>query len=250
MSRVLSALYALYFIITAALLFVLQVAVFPIVALLDPNRKIFHQLTSLWGLHFLKLNPRWAFTIEGGEQMNQRQNYVIVANHQSIADVFLLSSLWRHHFKWVAKESLWKVPFFGWNMRLIGYVPIKRGNLSSIKEMMQRCRTWLDRGVSIMMFPEGTRSENGDIGAFRDGCFRLAMERNIPVLPIVVSGTRDLIAKSSNSLNFQANMHVRVLPPISPDAFGTNPRLMKEHVHAVMSAALEQISRHTEPAGT
>jgi 1-acyl-sn-glycerol-3-phosphate acyltransferase len=246
MSRILSILYGLYFIATAAMLFVLQIMLYPIVTLLDPNRKIFHQLTSLWGLHFIKLNPGWAYTIEGSEQIRDEQNYVIVANHQSIADVFLLSTLWRHHFKWVAKDSLWKVPFFGWNMSLIGYVPIKRGNLSSIKEMMQGCRTWLRRGVSIMMFPEGTRSETGNIGAFRDGCFRLALENNVPVLPVVVCGTRELIPKSSNSLNFHGNMHVKVLPPILPEAFGNNARLMKEHVHSTMTAALEQLVAKTE----
>lgn len=236
-----SCLCYIYFFVTSALLFFSLSIITPIVVLFDRNRTLIHYLTSLWGHHFIMLNPFWKCVIEGSEHLQAGKNYVIVANHQSLADVFVLAGL-KHHYKWVSKESLLKIPFFGWNMRLNNYVGLRRGDRKSIKEMMEQCKNWLTKGVSILIFPEGTRSEDGSIGDFRDGSFRLALDCNVPVVPVVISGTRHVIAKHSRTLNFSGNMQVKVLPPVVPSRFAGSPVKMREHVRNLMLETINTMS--------
>ncbi|MBX9689909.1 MAG: 1-acyl-sn-glycerol-3-phosphate acyltransferase [Candidatus Obscuribacterales bacterium] len=233
MSVLLSAFYYCYFFVTAALLFIAQALISPLVLLFDRKKKLFHFLTSLWGYHLVKLNPFWNCSIEGAQFIEEGKSYVIVANHQSLADVFVLSGI-RHNFKWVSKESLLRIPFFGWNMRLNDYIALKRGDSRSIKSMMANCKQWLSKGVSIMMFPEGTRSETGELGNFRDGSFRLALACNVPIVPIVISGTNDVISKRSLKFNFSGRMKIKVLAPVLPETFKGSTSKMRDYVHDLM----------------
>jgi 1-acyl-sn-glycerol-3-phosphate acyltransferase len=244
MRYVFSLLYCVYFFITAALLFLVLCAIYPIVVLFDRRKKVLHYLTLLWGFHFVKLNPFWNCRFEGIDNLASGQNYVIVANHQSLADVFVLSGL-KHHFRWVAKDSLMRVPFFGWIMRLNGDVAIKRGDIKSIKEMMSECKTWLSNNVSLLMFPEGTRSEDGNIREFRDGPFRLAVDCNVPVVPVIITGTRDVMSKSSRVFNFGAAMTVRILPPVPPQSFEGSSGKMRRFVHELMTDSLADLRNLT-----
>lgn len=240
MAQLLSVLYCSYLFVTAAMLFLLMVLLLPFERVFDPQRALLHYLTCLWGFHFVRLNPFWKCRIEGAQNLERGQRYVIVANHQSLADIFVLAGL-RHHFKWVSKESLMRIPFFGWNMRLNEYIAIKRGDIRSIKEMMSTCKHWLMQGVSIMMFPEGTRSETGEIGHFRDGSFRLALDCDVPVIPVVISGTREVISKHGRCFNFGARMTIRVLPPVLPGPFMGSSGKMRDHVHQLMKRELDNI---------
>lgn len=101
-------------------------------------------------------------TVRGRERIDPRATYVMVANHQSLLDILVLFRLFRH-FKWVSKVENFKVPFVGWNMRLNRYIPLKRGDRASVIEMIARCERTLRSGSSIMMFPEGTRSQDGHL---------------------------------------------------------------------------------------
>jgi 1-acyl-sn-glycerol-3-phosphate acyltransferase len=240
MKKILSVIYCAYFFVTAALLFIVLAILYPLVTVFDSKKKLLHYLTVLWGYHFVRLNPFWKCRFEGTENLEPGRNYVIVANHQSLADVFVLSGL-RHHFRWVTKESLMRVPFFGWIMRLNGDVPIKRGDGRSIREMMARCKDWLNNNVSILMFPEGTRSEDGNIIQFRDGPFRLSVDCNVPVIPVVITGTREVISKSSRKLNFVASMRIKILPPILPATFEGSSGNMRRFVQETMSQSLMQM---------
>lgn len=237
MSRIVSALYCLYFFVTAALLFFILLIIYPFELLFDRQKRIFHTITSLWGYHFVLLNPFWKCRFEGLKHLRKGQRYVMVANHQSLADIFVLSGL-RHNFKWVSKASLLDIPFFGWSMKLNEYVSIDRGNKTSIKKMMASCKRWLDQGVSIMLFPEGTRSDDGRMGAFRDGSFRLSQDCNVPILPIVITGTREIAAKHSRTFNFGAEVRIKILAPVWPEQFNGKTGLMKTHVHGLMERIL------------
>jgi 1-acyl-sn-glycerol-3-phosphate acyltransferase len=227
----------MYFFITAALLFLLLALLYPFALLFDRRKKLSHYMTILWGYHFVQMNPFWRCRFEGLENLKGKQNFVIVANHQSLADVFVLSGL-RHHFRWVAKESLMRVPFFGWIMRLNGDVAIKRGDIKSVKVMMSQCKQWLGNRVSILMFPEGTRSEDGNIGEFRDGPFRLAVDCDVPVVPVIICGTRKVMAKRARVFDLAADMTVRVLPPVMPAEFNRSSGKMRSFVHELMKQTL------------
>lgn len=240
MAKVLSLLYAIHFFISAALLNGLSAILLIFIAPFDPNRRFLHYLNSLWGYHFVAMNPFWRCKLEGIEQVDRQQTYIIVANHQSMADIFVLSGLLLP-FKWVSKDSLFRIPFFGWNMMLNEYIPIKRGDRKSIKDMMGACRNKLLRGSSIMMFPEGTRSEDGELMDFRAGSFRLATDLQMPILPVVIEGTRDIIVRHKRYFNFIADVEVRVLNPVYPYRFGNQNGKLRDHVHELMRASLAEL---------
>jgi len=159
------------------------------------------------------LTPVWKFTIEGDAPPDiSEKAYVVVANHESQADPFLLSWLpW--DMRWVAKEELFKPPLVGWAMTFGGDIPLRRGEGSSVRAMMAECERAIAGGISIMMFPEGTRTPNGELLRFRDGAFDLAIRTKVPVLPIAIAGTRQMRPKHSRSIG-KAHACAKILPPI------------------------------------
>lgn len=142
------------------------------------------------------VTPRWRFERRGPIPANPRLPYVVVANHESFADIILLSTLpWE--MKWLSKASLMRIPVFGWVMWAVRDVPVHRGKSASAREAMDACLQRLrGRGrVSVMIFPEGTRSKTPEMLPFKDGAFRLAIDAGVPILPIALYGTRQAIAK-------------------------------------------------------
>jgi 1-acyl-sn-glycerol-3-phosphate acyltransferase len=140
------------------------------------------------------VTPRWRFEVRGPRPADPRHPYVVVANHESFADIILLSLLpWE--MKWLSKASIMKLPVFGWIMWAVRDVPIHRGQSASARQAIDACRARLRGRVSIMIFPEGTRSPRADMLPFKDGAFRLALEAGVPILPLALYGTRQAIAR-------------------------------------------------------
>ncbi len=176
--------------------FFVQAPVFAATALFDRGRRISGRLFRLEAVATAKLSPFWSFAIHGDYPARLERPTVVVANHESNADVFLISHLpWE--MKWLAKASLFKVPFVGWSMALAGDIPVRRGERGSGHEALAKCGEWLDKGVPVFVFPEGTRSKTGELGPFKDGAFRLAIEKGADVLPLAVAGTRRALPKGS-----------------------------------------------------
>ena len=158
------------------------------------------------------LNPLWRFHTSGVKVDDPRRPYVVVANHESFADMFLISHLpWE--MKWLSKEDFFKYPLVGWLMRMAGDIKLIRGDKQSIVSAMHGARDRLERRVSVMLFPEGTRSMDGVMGQFKDGAFRLAVESGHPILPLAVVGTRQAIPKGDWRFDV-TTAEVRVLEPI------------------------------------
>jgi 1-acyl-sn-glycerol-3-phosphate acyltransferase len=143
---------------------------------------------------------------------------VIVSNHQSGVDILVLFKL-RRHFKWVAKQELFTIPFIGWNMALNGYIPIKRSRGRSKLQMMDRAAAAIAQGNPVILFPEGTRSPDGNLQAYKSGAFRLALETGCDILPVVLKETRGAIKKGG--LLIHRNDHIRlvVLDPLPHASF-------------------------------
>jgi 1-acyl-sn-glycerol-3-phosphate acyltransferase len=178
-------------------------------------------------------NPLWDFRVHGDLGDYRPGKTVVVANHVSNSDAFLISHLpWE--MKWLGKASLFKIPVIGWLMALAGDVPVKRGTKGSIIEAMELCREHLQRGMPIMIFPEGTRSGSGELLNFKDGAFRLAIESGAEVLPVAVAGTRSALPKHSWKFGFSRGL-VSVGKPISTEGMGL------DDVEALKAAAREQI---------
>lgn len=192
--------------------FFVVLAVFIVTVPFDRSRYIAGRTFRLVGTTTVKLNPLWHFRTDGVRIRDPRRPYVAVSNHESYADIFLISELpWE--MKWLGKEQLFKIPFLGWMMWLAGDIPVKRGARESIIVAMNACGEKLKQRLSVMIFPEGTRTPNGELLPFKDGAFRLAIEHKAPILPIVVAGTRRAMAK--HTFQFQKTRAIcRVLEPI------------------------------------
>jgi 1-acyl-sn-glycerol-3-phosphate acyltransferase len=237
MDKLLSYLYGLYFLLSSAVFVAGAAIVCALTFPFDRNRKLLHLYACCWGHHYIRINPFWRCTFEGVDNIDSRTTYVLVANHQSLWDIMVLYGLFKP-FKWVSKASVMRIPFIGWNMLLNQYVHVARGDLKSIKEMMESCRQWLRRGASILIFPEGTRSETSHLGAFRDGPFRLAVDCNVAIVPIVVDGTFEVFSKKSDRINFHQKITVKVLSPVHPAQYGSDFRALREHVRLMMAKSL------------
>ncbi len=222
-----SALFWAFLGLSSALLFVVAVVVWAVSRPFDPNGRVQHLYSCAWAQLYFWVNPAWRLRVEGREKLPWRGPAVLVANHESLGDILVLFGLYRP-FKWVSKAENFRLPFIGWNMRLNRYVPLVRGDRESIARMMDDCRRWLDRGVPVLLFPEGTRSPTGEVRAFKDGAFRLAAEARCPVYPIAIAGTARTLPKHGLVLAGRADCRVRVLDPVDPVAVGYDVEALRD----------------------
>jgi 1-acyl-sn-glycerol-3-phosphate acyltransferase len=194
-----------------------------------------------------KLNPLWRFRTTGVRVPDPRRPYVAVSNHESLADIFLLSHLpWE--MKWLSKEANFRIPFMGWMMRMAGDIAVRRGDATSRFRALEACRDRLAKRVSVMIMPEGTRSTTGEILQFHDGAFRLAVETGCPILPIAVAGTRSAIAKGSWVFD-RADAIARVLAPVETAGMTLDDvPALRERVRALIAEARSGLLLELQPA--
>lgn len=216
----------------------------------DRNRTLLHLYACAWAQSYFWINPTWRLKVFGREKLPWRGPAVLVANHESLADTLVVFGLYRP-FKWVSKKSVFRVPFLGWNMYLNGYVGLVRGNAQSVAKMFADCERWLDRGVPVMLFPEGTRSPDGEVKAFKDGAFVLAAKKGVPVFPIVLTGTARTLPKHGFILRETANCEVHILDPVHPADFHHDPAALRDHVRDLIIAERRRLlgAGASAPAG-
>lgn len=181
--------------------------------LFDRKDRFTYRLANLWGQSIAKINPQWKIKITGVHHIKKNKGYVIVANHTSLADIICLFCLGKH-FKWIAKSSLFKIPVFGWTMSLLNYIPLSRGRHGSIRDSFNEAIDWLNKDVSVLIFPEGTRSKSGRLAEFKNGAFKLALLTKKPIVPVVISGTGEALTKGRATMAVKVSGVLKVLPPI------------------------------------
>jgi len=203
---------------------------------LDRRRLLTGRTFRLGARMLIAVNPWWSRKIEGTIPPKELHPVVVVCNHESLADILIVGTLpWE--MKWLSKRSIFRVPFLGWMMRLAGDVPVRRNDAESRTEAFQRMRTWVERGVSVMIFPEGTRSRTSELLPFRSGAFRIAADTGRPILPLAVSGTRTAIRKGAPWFG-RARVTVRILDPVPTRGLDpTELRRLKSEVRAAIDAA-------------
>jgi 1-acyl-sn-glycerol-3-phosphate acyltransferase len=184
MKAVLSAIFWAFFALSCLPLFCGAVLVWLLTFPFDRNGRVLHLYSCFWAQLYFYANPVWRLRVEGRERLPWHGPAVLVSNHASLADILVLFGLYRP-FKWISKASNFRLPFIGWNMRLNRYVPLVRGDKDSIARMVAASEAWLDRGVPVLLFPEGTRSFDGQVKAFKDGAFRMAIAKGCLLYPIV-----------------------------------------------------------------
>jgi 1-acyl-sn-glycerol-3-phosphate acyltransferase len=231
--RVYSTIFWAFLVVSSVLLFPVALAIWAVTAAFDRRLVVLHQFTCFWASLYTWANPLWPVSITGRERIASDATYVMVANHLSLLDILVLFRLFRH-FKWVSKIENFRVPFIGWNMRLNRYIPLRRGDRDSVREMMEACETTLRAGSSIMMFPEGTRSKTGALQPFKTGAFELALRTDLPLLPIVITGTSDALPKRGFVLRGRHPIRITVLDPIPPDRFrDLDAKAVAEHTRQI-----------------
>ncbi len=179
----------------------------------DRKDRFTYRLANLWGQLIVKINPRWKIKVVGAQHIKKNKGYIIVANHTSLADIVCLFCLGKH-FKWIAKSSLFKIPVFGWSMSLLHYIPLSRGRHGSIRDSFNEAIEYLKKDVSVLIFPEGTRSKTGQLAEFKNGAFKLALLTKKPIIPVVISGTRTALIKGRATMAVKVSGSLKVLPPI------------------------------------
>ncbi len=220
--RALSLVFWVFLVVSSIVLFPVAVLIWAVTAPFDRRRALLHRFTCFWASLYTWLNPAWRVRVEGRERIRPEAAYVMVANHQSLLDILVLFRLFVH-FKWVSKIENFRVPFIGWNMALNRYIKLRRGSRESVAHALQ-----------IMMFPEGTRSPDGRLRAFKPGAFTLAQRTGAPILPIVIEGTASALPKRGFVLQGRHAIRVRVLDEIPHASFATEP------VEAVTEAVRER----------
>ena len=185
-----------------------------------------------------KLTPMWNFHVRGELPANPRNPYVVVANHESFVDILLISHL-PFEMKWLSKQEMFKIPIAGWLMYVAGDIKLDRGDRDSAKKAMDRCVWYLKHRVSVMVFPEGTRAVDGELGKFKDGAFRLAIEAQVPILPLAVHGTKEALRKHDWRFG-RANAAVQVMEPVSTEGLTLEDvDSLKERVRDLISDQLD-----------
>jgi 1-acyl-sn-glycerol-3-phosphate acyltransferase len=209
----------------------------------DRRRRVLLWESHLWCRTVGRCYPMWKLEFSGLEHVEPGRHYVVMSNHASFADILLLSFL-PLHYRWVSKREIFLVPLFGWQMWVFGHLSVKRRDKRSVDRFMRAARRTLESGLSILVFPEGTRTRTGELGSFKPGGFQLASDTGTPVLPVVLGGSRDALPKQSWIPRRRTYPRVHVLPPI-PVTRGEPPEEISARVRAAILEHLPRIQRES-----
>jgi 1-acyl-sn-glycerol-3-phosphate acyltransferase len=189
---------------------------------------------------------RWIFwtcgigvEADGLENVDPRRPSVFMSNHQSVIDIGALVLTLPGSWRFVAKRELTWIPFFGWAMWLGGHVIVDRGNRERAVASLRRAAERVRGGISVIIFPEGTRSETGEMREFKSGGFHLALEAQVPIVPVTVSGSRRLTPKGSLRVE-SGRVLVRYGKPIATRGLGVADRqALKQQVREAIAAGYD-----------
>ena len=239
----LTLIFAVYTIVVLTFFFILSFVALIVCYPFDKRRRVVHELSRWLCFSWWYAPFTWRRKISGLENVDKNKPYVIVINHNSMVDIIALYFV-RLNFRWVSKQEVFRMPYIGPMLWMHGDIAIKRGRAAeSMAKVIRDGKMWLDRGVSVAIFPEGTRSKDGEIHNFKAGAFILAKDAGVPILPIVLDGTSSLVRKGW-MINWRNVTTIKVLPPIPAEEVAE--RSIKEvmaQVHTDMVDALAEVRR-------
>lgn len=209
---IINIIYLTVFFIFTMIAFSIYVVLWIFTVPFDKKRRASQWFSRVWSRGIYMLRIGWHVKLEGLENLDKDQTYLILSNHQAMLDIPLILHL-KKNFRWVSKKEVYNIPIFGWVLWLRGDVAISRGGASSAKKMVKDCNSFLRQGISIALFPEGTRTKTGEINQFHSGGFLVAKIGKVPILPVVVNGNYGAFDKKTSSI--KRDFTVRVLPAIT-----------------------------------
>jgi 1-acyl-sn-glycerol-3-phosphate acyltransferase len=184
-------------------------------------------------------------SVQGIDYIDPNAAYVYMANHQSMFDILALLGYLPVQFRWVAKKELFRIPIFGYSMKRVGYISIDRSNRQSAIQSLREAAQKIAFGVSVVVFPEGTRSSDGEIKPFKKGGFYLATDSGRPVVPVVIWGTREVMPKGKLSIR-PGPIVLSINRPIDTVPYKKNRGVLIEAVASTMKRDLERLRAEHE----
>jgi len=218
-------------VVVLTLLFSMLTVIFA--SLINPNwaSRVF---AVTWAKTLAYLTPVRAI-VEGSENAHREQSYVVVSNHQSLYDILLIYGWLELDLKWVMKKELRKVPGIGLGCEKAGHIFVDRKKPKQAAQAIKEALARMGKGVGILFFPEGTRSRDGHLLPFKKGAFRLSVEQDLPILPVTLAGTRDVLPGHSLSL-FPGTIRMVIHPAIDPS--GKDADELLEEIRNTISSAM------------
>ena len=183
-----------------------------LVAMITSPRIASRYIAASWGRLIAWMTPVWV-TVEGAKNADPSRTYVVVCNHQSQYDIFVVYGWLKLDLKWVLKAELRKAPGVGIGCEKAGHIYVDRSNPEQARKAVRDALDSVGDGVGVLFFPEGTRSLSGKMGPFKKGAFRVATSQKLPILPVTLMGTRN-IQKAKSLMVFPGKIHMVIHPAI------------------------------------
>jgi len=241
---ILSVLLWMYFVITSFIFGLFGFFIKGITYFTDKNLKLLCKFSCFWGAQYIWVIPMWKLKIYNRDRVNDKKVQILVVNHQSFVDILVMNSLFKH-FRWTSKAENFRVPLVGWSLTLNRAIKIYRGATDAWHRFEAQAVNTLSQGNSLLIFPEGTRSKTGKIGKFKEGAFRLALQTNTEIQPLVLDGTSKAVPKSGWVLTGRQNMVLKALEPIPYESFkDLTPAQLADKVQKIIEHALEEIRKN------
>lgn len=216
----------------------------------DRYGKRVYRINQFWAWLLLRMGGI-SLNVEGQENIDTDQQYIFMVNHQSNVDIpVIVQSLARFQLRWIAKKELLWVPFFGWAMWATKHITVDRSDPQSAVRSLERAKEKIAAGISVVVFPEGTRSTNGKLLRFKKGGFMLAVQANTKIVPVTINGSRNLLPSGAWKLR-PGIIEVRVGKPIAVEGYRVGKlRALSDQVRQAIAANLQPDDpAQTDPAG-
>ena len=216
-------------------------------SLVSGSGRLQHYCMRRWSRDNLWLS-RARVEIEGLENINRSHPQIFVANHSGLHDILSLSAHLPIQFRWIAKKSLFSVPFMGWHMRRSGYIAIDRENPRNAAKSIIEAAAVIAGGVNAIAFPEGTRSRTGELGSFHSGAFSLALRTGVPLIPVTLDGSYRVIVPKTLRVSPGTVIRIKIDRPIDLTSYQkTEKRKLMEDVFLIMSSNLAELKSRRQP---
>lgn len=236
------------------------IVVLPLILVATILTALFTSVGSLLGFgHFWGYYPAkcWAwFTIrilllpikvKGHENIDTKTSYVFVSNHQGAFDIFIILGFLGRNFKWMLKQSLRKAPIIGRACYDAGYIFVDKSGPKAIKQTIDRAKNILQGGTSLVVFPEGSRSWDGQMIAFKKGAFQLADQLQMPVVPLTITGSFQVYPRTHKGFVRFHPLTLTIHKPIAPKGEGPeNLKLIMDESYDIISNELEKETKQNK----
>ena len=228
-------------------IFVLPVTVFLssltiLASFINKNSTLSYNITKTWAKFVLTVS-RIKVTIKGLYNIRPDRSYIYMSNHQSNFDIPVALAYFPFKFRWVAKAELFKIPIFGNAMRRVGHINIDRSNRRAAFKSLKKAAKNIQEGVSVLIYPEGTRSKDGNIRPFKKGGFVLAVESGAPIVPVIIHGTWPIMSKDKIIIK-PGNVTIEIKEPIETKNYNRkNKDDLLEKVRNIICESFEKEKR-------